>query len=156
VTADREVRTRRLVGAGRPPTGLVASTVLVTGAALLVASAAIHLQLWENSYRYTPTIGPLMFVQGFFGILVALLVALVRRVFIAVLGAVFAAGTIAGLLVSVHVGLFGYRAHLSAPWAKTSIIVEAAAIVVLFIGSGLALWGERAHARRWRSQRSRA
>ncbi|GEM_PF-934947 len=150
VTVDRKVRTGRLIGAGRPPTEPIVSLVLVAGAALLIASAAIHLNLWASGYRNTKTIGPLFFVQGVFGILFALLISVIRRVAIALLGVLFAAGTIAGLLVSVHFGLAGYWSHMNAPWAVTSLVVEGAAIVVLCVGSGLAVRSERAHVRRWR------
>jgi hypothetical protein len=151
VSSDHDVRTGRAVGAGRRPTGPVVSLVIIAGAALLVTSAAIHLHLWANGYRYKTTIGPLFFAQGVLGVLLSLAIALVRRVSVAVIGALFAAGTIAALLVSVHVGLFGYRSYMNAPWAKTTVIIEAAAAVVLLIGGGLAVWVERAHIRRWRS-----
>jgi len=129
----------------------VVSLVIIAGAALLVTSAAIHLHLWANGYRYKTTIGPLFFAQGVLGVLLSLAIALVRRVSVAVIGALFAAGTIAALLMSVHVGLFGYRSYMNAPWAKTTVIIEAAAAVVLLIGGSLAVWVERAHIRRWRS-----
>ncbi len=148
VTADHRARTGPLVGAGRRPAGLWASTVLVVGAALLVASAVIHLHLWASGYRNIRTIGPLFLVQGVFAIILAVSVALIRRVFIAVLGALYAAGTIAGLLASVHYGLFGFQDSLSRPWAKTSIIVEGAAVVVFLVGGGMVLRGERAGIRR--------
>lgn len=151
MSSDHDVRTGRAVGAGRRPTGPVVSLVIIAGAALLVTSAAIHLHLWANGYRYKTTIGPLFFAQGVLGVLLSLAIALVRRVSVAVIGALFAAGTIAALLVSVHVGLFGYRSYMNAPWAKTTVIIEAAAAVVLLIGGSLAVWVERAHIRRWRS-----
>ncbi|MGD0982471.1 MAG: hypothetical protein ABSA65_01480 [Acidimicrobiales bacterium] len=156
VSFDREVRTGRAVGAGRRPTGPIASIVIIAGAALLLTSAAIHLNLWANGYRYKATIGPLFFAQGGVGILLSVVIALVRRVFVAVLGALFDAGTIAALLVSVHVGLFGYHTDLSAPWARTSIVIEAASAVVLLVGGALSVWVERAHIRRWRSLKTPA
>ena len=112
MTVDRNARTGPLVGAGRRSAGLLASLVLIAGAALILVSAIIHLHLWASGYRNIHTIGPLFLVQGVaVGILMAVAVALIRRVFIAVLGVLFAGGTLAGLLVSVHVGLFGYREY---------------------------------------------
>lgn len=154
VTIDRDIRTGRAIGAGRRPTGPVASFVLIVGAALLVTSAVIHLHLWASGYRYIPTIGPLFFVQGVLGIILTLLIALTRRAFIAVIGALFAAGTLAGLLVSVHIGLFGHRTAMGAPWALTSAVIEGAAVVVLCSGAALAVSIERAHIRRWRSYKA--
>ena len=151
MTADRVFRSGRAVGASRRPTGPVASSVLVIGACLLVASAIIHLHLWAHGYRYVPSIGQLFFAQGVVGILLAIIISLIRRIFVAVLGALFAAGTIAGLLVSVHVGLFGYRESMSAPWVTTTLVIEAAAVVMLVVGGVLAVSIERSHIRRWRS-----
>ncbi len=156
MTSDRDVRTGRAVGAARRPTGPVVSLVIVVGAALLITSAAIHLHLWANGYRYTPTIGPLFFAQGVLGVMLSLAIALIRRVSVAVIGALFAAGTIAALLVSVHGGLFGYHSQMSAPWAKTSLVIEVVAAVILLVGGGLAVWVERAHIRRWRSLKTSA
>jgi hypothetical protein len=130
----------------------VVSTVFVIGAVLIFASAAIHLHLWGSSFRYTGTIGPLFFTQGALGILVGILVALIRRIYVAMLGTLFACGTIAALLVAIHRGLFGYHTYLRAPWARTSLIIEAAAAVVLCVGSIIAAYSEHKHAERWRGQ----
>jgi hypothetical protein len=148
VTVDRHARTGPRVGAGRRPAGPLASLVLIAGAALILVSAIIHLHLWAAGYRNIRTIGPLFLVQGVAGIVTAVAVAVIRRVFIAVLAALFAGGTLAGLLVSVHVSLFGYRETMSAPWATTSLIIEAAAAGVLLIGGALVLRRERAGVRR--------
>jgi hypothetical protein len=148
VTVDRHARTGPLVGAGRRSAGFLASLVLIAGAALILVSAIIHLHLWAAGYRNFRTIGPLFLVQGVAGIVTAVAVASIRRVFIAVLAALFAGGTLAGLLVSVHVGLFGHRERMSAPWATTSLIIEAAAAGVLLIGGALVLRRERAGVRR--------
>lgn len=102
-----------------------------TGDALLTASAAIHFHLWSNGYEHIPTIGPLFLLQTIAGLVVALLVAVSRHFVVALGGALFAAGTIGGLILSVEVGLFGFMDSLSAPYATTSLIVEAAAFVVL-------------------------
>jgi len=148
---DSSVRTGRVIGAGRRPTTPVAAAMLVLGAALLMASAVIHLHLWAAGYRHIGTIGPLFFAQAAFGILLSLLVALVRRIFIALLGALFALGTIVGLLLASHGGLFGYRTTMSVPWATTSLAIEVGAVVFLCLGGSLAVAAERAHVRRWRS-----
>ena len=148
VTVDRHARTGPLLGAGRRSAGLLASLVLIAGAALILVSAIIHLHLWASGYKNIHTIGPLFLVQGVAGIVMAIAVALIRRVFIAVLGAFYAGGTLVGLLVSVHFSLFGYREIMSAPWATTSLVIEAAAAGVLLIGGALVLRRERAGVRR--------
>ena len=148
VTADPNTRARSLLGAGHRPAGLVASLVLVAGAALLVVSAIVHLHLWAAGYRNIPTIGPLFLTQGIAGILLGVAVAVIRRVFVAALGALFALGTLAGLLVSANFGLFGYRETMTAPWATSSLVFEAAAAGVLVLGGALVFRRERLAARR--------
>ncbi len=138
------------MGAGRRPTAPLASLIIVAGAGLLMASAIIHLHLWAGGYRNISTIGPLFFVQGVFGIMLALAIAIIRRISVAMLGALYAAGTIAALYAAVHIGLFGYRTTMNADWATTSVIIELIAVVLLAAGGGLAVWAERAHVRRWR------
>jgi len=111
--------------------GLVSSVLCVAGAVLLVLSGLIHLHLWDTGYRHIPTIGPLFLVQGVAGILVALAVALLRRPVTALVGALLAAGTVGGLVLSVEVGLFGFRDSFSAPYATMSLVLESVAFVVL-------------------------
>ena len=109
-----------------------AATVLcLAGAVLLVLSAAIHLHLWSTGYRHIPTIGPLFLLQGVVGVGVALVVAVTRRAWAALVGAAFAASTIGGLLLSVQVGLFGFQDSLNAPDATLSLVVESAALLIL-------------------------
>jgi hypothetical protein len=148
VTVDHHARPKPFVGAGRRRPGFFASLVVVAGAALLVVSAIIHLHLWASGYRNIRTIGPLFLVQGVLGIILGVSVALIRRVFIAVLGALFALGTLGGLLWSVHFGLFNYRENMAAPWATSSLVIEAVAAGVLLLGGALVLHRERATIRR--------
>lgn len=109
------------------------------GAVLLVLSAVIHLHLWSQSYQHIPTIGPLFLVQGIAGIVLAVLVAVFRRLVVLAGAALFAIGTIGGLLLSVYVGLFGFQDSLSAPYATASLIIEAIAFVVLAGAGALTL-----------------
>jgi len=103
----------------------------LAGGALLAASAAIHLHLWSTGYRHIPTIGPLSLLQAIVGIGLALALVVARRGRAALAGAVFAASTIGGLLVSVEVGPFGLKDGISAPDAALSLVVESMALVVL-------------------------
>lgn len=118
---------------------LVTSVLAWIGAALLVWSGIIHLHLWATGYRQIATIGPLFLVQGIVGLVLAVVIALFRRLVLLLSGAAFALGTIGGLLLSVHVGLFGFRDSLSAPFAVESLVVEAVAGAVLLTASGARL-----------------
>jgi hypothetical protein len=111
--------------------GPLVSGLAWIGAVLLVLSAAIHLHLWSQSYQHIPTIGPLFLLQGIAGIGLALMVAVLRHPLVLIGAALFAAGTIGGLMLSVYVGLFGFKDSLSAPYATKSLILEAVAFGVL-------------------------
>src|SRR5271169_1787459 len=123
--------------AGSPLRRLVTNVTLVVGAALVAGSAWIHLYLWADGYRRVPTIGPLFLTQGILGLVLAVaLVALPRRV-VAALGTTFLLASIGALLVSATVGLFGFMDTLDAPWATTSLLVEAAGAALLLGGAVL-------------------
>ena len=53
------------------------------------------------------------------------------------------AGTAAGLLLSVQVGLFGFRDSLGAPYAGVSLVVQFGGAGLLLAGAGLTLAGRR-------------
>jgi hypothetical protein len=105
----------------------------VAGAALLVWSGVIHLQLWSDGYRDIPVIGPLFGIQGIASIALALLLVVFRRLVLLAAGAVLLAATAVGLLLSAGIGLFGYTESLAVPYAQTSLVVEftGAAVLVL-------------------------
>jgi hypothetical protein len=121
--------------ATRPPrTGNAIAVLRLAGAALLAAVAVIHLYLWQQGYSGIDVIGPAFLVQsalGFGGALL-LLAAPPRLVsWAAALGAAFAAGSLAALVVSTTVGLFGFvETTLATLWWE-SFWVEVAAVVVL-------------------------
>jgi hypothetical protein len=104
------------------------------GAALLAAMAWIHLDLWLDGYRTIDVIGPafLLDVLAGFG-LAALLLVVPRPLvgWVALLGALTAAGTLGALLLSTTVGLFGFVETTQAALWWESFWVEGAAVVVL-------------------------
>ena len=99
----------------------------------MASSGAIHLQLWAMGYRTIPTIGPLFFLQGVAGLLLAVVLLLWRRLLVVVAGAGFMVATIGGLLVSVNFGLFGFMDTFAAPYAGLSLVLESAGAVVLAV-----------------------
>ncbi len=128
---------------GRPPVRHVPRTrpavtgLVVVGAGLLGATAGIHLHLWLGGYRRVPTVGPLFLLQAVGGFGLAGAVLLWRRVRFLVAGALFQLATVTGLLLSLEVGLFGFRDSLSAPLAITSLVIELAGAAVLLGCSAL-------------------
>jgi hypothetical protein len=115
----------------------------LAGAALLVWSGVIHLQLWADGYRGIPVIGPLFLLQGIASIAAAAALAAFRRLVLLAAGAVLAAATAVGLLLSAHGGLFGYIESLAVPYAKTSLVVEFASAAVLAAAAAIVLAGPR-------------
>ncbi|GAB3198341.1 hypothetical protein GCM10027261_25570 [Geodermatophilus arenarius] len=120
--------------------GVAIGVLRLVGAALLAAIAVIHAYLWQQGYSGIDVIGPAFLVQtvlGFGGALL-LLAAPARLVtWAAVLGAAFAAGSLAALVVSTTVGLFGFVETTEATLWWESFWVEAAAVVVLVVLAGL-------------------
>jgi hypothetical protein len=106
---------------------------MLGGAGLIAWSAGIHLDLWHGGYKHLPTIGPLFLLQAISGFVLAFAVAVLRRVIPAVLGILFLASTIGGFIISVNVGLFGFKDSLEVPFAHLSLIVETVGIAVLLL-----------------------
>jgi predicted lipoprotein with Yx(FWY)xxD motif len=84
------------------------SVSLIAGAALLIASASIHLDLYLTGYRSIPTIGWLFLLQVIAGYVLAVAIPLTAHRLAAAAGALFALGTLGGYLLSLKVGLFGF------------------------------------------------
>ena len=103
----------------------------VAGAALLVWSGVIHLQLWADGYRDISVIGPLSLAQAVGSMVIAAPLAAFRRLALIAAGAITLAATAAGLLLSVYVGLFGYQESLAVPYAKSSLVIEFTGAAVL-------------------------
>jgi len=125
--------------AGRPVPGWPAVILRVVGSGLLIATAAIHLDLYLTGYRTIPTIGWLFLLQviAAFGLGLAVL-AIPRRPVAGVLasrlaataGAGFALATLGGYLLSVWTGLFGFKEVRTGAGIAAGL-VEVAAFVTL-------------------------
>jgi predicted lipoprotein with Yx(FWY)xxD motif len=105
----------------------------VAGAGLLVATGAIHLDLYLTGYRTIPTIGWLFLLQviAAFGLAVAVLLTGSRLA--AAAGAGFALATLAGYLLSIWVGLFGFTEVRTTAGIVAGIIEVAAFATLAFM-----------------------
>jgi len=116
----------------------------IAGAALLIASGAIHLDLYLTGYNSIPTIGPLFLLQiiAAFGLAIVIPLTGLRLAYAA--GAAFAIGTLGGYLLSLKVGLFGFT-EVRTTAGIVAAIIDVAAFAVLAAGlvSGLGI-GRRA------------
>jgi hypothetical protein len=125
-----------------PVAGRLATVAFLAGGLLLVWSSYIHFHLWDSEgYRHIATIGPLFLLQSIAGLVLGVLVIVVRRVWAAVLAAGFALSTMAGFLISVEVGLFGFKDSWEAPFAHDAFFVELTAAIVLIAGGALCAAG---------------
>src|SRR5689334_19602657 len=122
--------------AGWTAPGWPAVILRVAGSGLLIATAAIHLDLYLTGYRTIPTIGWLFLLQviAAFGLGLAVL-AIPRRLITASrlaagAGAGFALATLGGYLLSVWTGLFGFTEVRTGAGIAAGL-VEVAAFVVL-------------------------
>ncbi len=102
-----------------------------TGAGFLAWSAVIHLMLWSDGYKDISVIGPLFLVQAIVGAVLAVAIVAFRWLALLAAGAAAGVATAAGLLLSVHVGLFGYTESLAVPYAELSLAVEFTAAFAL-------------------------
>jgi predicted lipoprotein with Yx(FWY)xxD motif len=93
---------------GPAPHGLIRLALRLVGGGLLIATAAIHLDLYLTGYRSIPTIGWLFLLQiiAAFGLGAAVLVS--GSWLTAAAGAVFALATLGGYLLTLWIGLFGF------------------------------------------------
>jgi len=102
----------------------------VAGAGLLVATGAIHLDLYLTGYRSIPTIGWLFLLQviAAFGLAAGVLATGSRL--IAAAGAGFALSTLGGYLLSVWISLFGFK-EIRTTAGIVAGVIEVAAFAAL-------------------------
>jgi predicted lipoprotein with Yx(FWY)xxD motif len=110
--------------------GLWLAGLRLTGAGLLAATGAIHLDLYLTGYRSIPTLGWLFLLQviAAFGLAAAVLVTGSRL--LAAADAGFALATLAGYLLSVWVGLFGFK-EIRTTAGIVAGVIEVAAFAAL-------------------------
>ena len=148
---DRERQAQRADGRQAAPSGartrtsvnLVAARAVAAG--LVVATGAIHLYLYRDGFSAVPTIGRLFLANFVVGVVLGLAILLRGRVAWSLLGAGFCLATLAGFLISVHWGLFGYRETLSGAWQERAAVVEIAGAIACAV---VAAWELRIRPRR--------
>jgi predicted lipoprotein with Yx(FWY)xxD motif len=123
----------------------------LAGAGLLIATAAIHLDLYLTGYRSIPTIGWLFLLQVIAAFALGVLVLLSGHWLAAAAGAGFALATLGGYLLSLWIGLFGFT-EIRTTAGIVAGVIEVAAFAVLAV---LALAGLMTAGRAPRAARSR-
>jgi predicted lipoprotein with Yx(FWY)xxD motif len=114
----------------------------IVGAALLIASGSIHLDLYLTGYRSIPTIGPLFLLQVIAAFALAVAIPVTRHWLAAAAGAGFAISTLGGYLLSLKVGLFGFT-EVRTTAGIVAGIIDVAAFAVLAVAVAIALGLDR-------------
>jgi hypothetical protein len=117
---------RRDPASGRQRAGVNVIAARVVAAALVIATGAIHLYLYQDGYSSVPTIGRLFLANFVVAVVLGLAVLVRGRWIWGLFGAGFCLGTLVAFLVSVHWGLFGYQETFSGAWQQRTAAVEIA------------------------------
>ncbi|MEU8621961.1 hypothetical protein [Streptomyces sp. NPDC048623] len=106
----------------------------IAGAGLTAAMGAIHLSLWADGYRDLATIGGLFLLNGVLGCVLALAVLVTPYRWLGLVAtatALFTAGTLGALFLSLTTGLFGFTESADAELVRPTVVVETAGVLVL-------------------------
>ena len=137
MTASTTARLRRLTtppASQAPATGRRRAAALLlrlSCAALLAWIGYIHLHLWQEGYRQIPTNGPLFLVDAVAGFALAAALLVWPRPLTGLLAAGYTASTLGALLISLSVGLFGFRESISASFVTESLTIETITVLAL-------------------------
>ena len=113
---------------GRRATALLLRLCCV---ALLAWIGYIHLHLWQEGYRQIPTDGPLFLLDAVAAFVLATALLVWPRPLAGLLAAGYTASTLGALLISLTVGLFGFRESISASFVAQSLAIETITLLAL-------------------------
>ena len=133
--AGRERLPRRGWLTGQPSRGLQRLGLRLAGAGLLAATGAIHLDLYLTGYRPVPVIGWLFLLQ------------VIAAFGLAAAGAGFALATLGGYLLSVWIGLFGFKEIRTTAGIAAGVIEAAAFAALAAVAAAPATPGQQGAAR---------
>ncbi len=113
-----------------PARSLLRLGLRLAGAGLLAVAGAIHLDLYLTGYSSIPTIGWLFLLQVIIAFLLAIVVLVSGSRLAAAAGAGFAVATLGGYLLTVWIGLFGFKEVRTTAGIAAGVI-EVAAFALL-------------------------
>lgn len=128
--------TPKLTGSGGHP--VVALLLRLSCVALLAWIGYLHLHLWQEGYRQIPTNGPLFLLDAVAGFVLAVVLLAWPRPLAGLLAASYTASTLGALLISLSVGLFGFRESISASYVVQSLTIETITVLALIGWTALA------------------
>jgi len=133
----RAASPRRPPAPGRDGRRAVALLLRLTCVALLAWIGAVHLHLWLEGYRQIPTDGPLFLLDAVTGLALAALLLVWAAPLAGLVAAGYTASTLAALLISLTVGLFGFRESISASFVTQSLAIESITVLALLSWTAL-------------------
>ena len=134
---------RRAASPRRPPAPdrgarwVAALLLRLTCVALLAWIGAVHLHLWLEGYRQIPTDGPLFLLDAVAGLALGALLLVWGAPLTGLVAAGYTAGTLTALLISLSVGLFGFRESISASFVTQSLAIESITVLALLSWTAL-------------------
>src|ERR1700720_3223546 len=137
MTGPTAFRLRQLASPRRPPSapGAVrpaAALLLRLGCvALLAWIGYVHLHLWQEGYRQIPTNGPLFLLDAVAGFALAAVLLVWPRPLAGLLAAGYTCATLGALIISLSVGLFGFRESISASFVTESLTIDSITVLGL-------------------------
>jgi hypothetical protein len=136
MTQPTPFRLRQLASPRKPKApgrgGMVVALLLRLGCvALLAWIGYIHLHLWQEGYRHIPTNGPLFLLDAAAGFALAAVLLIWPRPLAGLLAAGYTCATLGALIISLTVGLFGFRESISASFVTESLTIESIAALGL-------------------------
>src|SRR6201982_2523716 len=99
--------------------------------ALLAWIGYIHLHLWQEGYRHIPTNGPLFLLDAVAGVGLPAVLLTWPRPLAGLLAAGYTASTLGALIISLSVGLFGFRESISASFVTESLTIASITVLAL-------------------------
>ena len=117
-------------GPGPAPQARVRLALRLAGSGLLIATGAIHLDLYLTGYRSIPAIGWLFLFQVIAAFVLGAAVLATAARLAAAAGAAFSLATLGGYLLSLWIGLFGFK-EVRTTAGIAAGVVEVAAFAAL-------------------------
>jgi hypothetical protein len=136
MTQPTPFRLRQLASPRKPRAtgrgGMVVALLLRLGCmALLAWIGYVHLHLWQEGYRQIPTNGPLFLLDAVAGFALAAVLLIWPRPLAGLLAAGYTCATLGALIISLTVGLFGFRESISASFVTQSLTIESITALAL-------------------------
>jgi hypothetical protein len=111
---------------------MIEKTLCYLGAAAILVTGAVHLELWLwHGYRGIPTVGTLFLLNAISASVIAVGLVLRGGWLLELAGLGYAAATLAAFFISVYHGLFGFVDTIHGTPQAVAGIAEASAIVLL-------------------------